>query len=283
MDVLSTEATAFLRAADVAGLELPDAIAEAAAVMARLEVERKALPVPEPVPSLSALIASGVAPDKAQKEREKLMVAARQAEELRKATWKAYGAACRKVSILVAEERDTLIHGLRPITTALIEKARPLAETLAPFAPKYDAGTIVRHASMEQVEAWREAEELERQFGACLAAWRAAFNSCIVHGGHKSPARVEGFDHRDVEQAHYYWTWPERVLEPRLNGTYYGNPNSSFPSRINPTVLAVACERPECGFRLATMTEVAEIFYAANEEARIERDHRERRFQARAI
>jgi len=136
MDILTQEATAWLRAADVAGLELPDTIKEAAEVMARLEVERKALPAPGPVPSLAQIIAGGTPPDKAQKEFDRLLAAAKKQKDLNRATWDAYSLACRRVSILVAQERATLIHGLRPIVMGLVEQARPLAETLKPFAPK---------------------------------------------------------------------------------------------------------------------------------------------------
>jgi len=144
---------------------------------------------------------------------------------------------------------------------------------------------------MEQVEAWREAEELERRFGSCMAAWRAAMNASTSIGGHPSPERVPDFDVRWVTdqmsadgsgqalyggQAHLYWQLPGRVLEPRLNGTYYA-PYRSAPSTIQPTVLSVASERPECGFRLATMREMADLYYEQDEAARLERDRRPRR------
>lgn len=281
-DVLTKEADAFLRVAEVAGLELPASITEPAGVLSRVETERGALPTPEQVPTLAQIIAGGTPPDKAQNEHDRLLMEAKKAKELRAAAWSALGLAARQVSIAVAQERDNLIHGMRPIVTDLIERARPLAEALAPFAPKYDAAVIVRHASMEQVEAWRESEELERRFGACLSAWRAAWNATTTPGGHKSPAVVRDFDVRTADQASYYWQMPERVLEPRLNGTYYA-PHHSAPARIQPTVLAVACERPECEFTLKTVREVADEYYANHEQARIDRDHGLRRMGGRIV
>jgi hypothetical protein len=282
MEILSNEAAAMMRAADLAGLELPDPIKEAVAVVESLEAQIAELPRPEQVPPPARLVADGTPLDKVGKEHARLVAKEKEKAELRDTAAKARDLARRKVSVLMAQERDNLIHALRPIVTALVEEARPLAEALAPYAPKYDAGTIVRHATVEQIEAWRAAEELERKFGACMAAWRAAWSDTTRQGGHPSPARVPDFDVRSVDQAHWYWTWAERVLNPRLNGTYYP-PHRLAPSTIQPTVLAVACERPEAGFRLATVHEIADLYYAQNAEARVEKTNRERRFAARAL
>jgi hypothetical protein len=259
MDILSTEATAFMRAAEVVGLELPATIKEATAALVSLDEQIGKLPAPEKVPSPASLVADGTPLDKVGKEHERRVAKERQKAELRKTAQEARSLARRTVSIRVAQEREGLIRALNPIVVALIEEARPLAELLAPFAPKYEAGTIVRKASMEQVEAWRASEELERKFGVCMAAWRAGFGATTRLGGHKSPAHMPGFDVRNVNQAHYYWEWPERVLNPRLNGTYYAA-HRGAPSTIQPTVLSVACERPECGFRLATVREMADLY-----------------------
>jgi len=282
MDVLSIEATAMMRASEVAGLKFPPSITIAIEILEGLDAQSANLPKSARVPAPAELVASGTPLNKVGKAHDLLATQERKNEELRETASKARSLPRRKVSRLMAEERDNLILALRPIVTALVEEARPLAEELAPFAPKYDAGTIVRRASLEQIEAWRKAEELERKFGACMAAWRAAFQATSTLGCHASPARVPDFDPRWVDQANYYWTWPERVREPRLNGTYYGQYRTA-PSTIQPTVLSVACERPECGFRLATVREMAELYYERNAAARAEKANRERRFGARAI
>jgi hypothetical protein len=93
---------------------------------------------------------------------------------------------------------------------------------------------------------------------------------------------VPDFDPRWVDQVNYYWTWGERVLNPRLNGTYYGQ-HQTAPSVIRPTVLSVAVEREECGFRLATVREMADLYYERDAQARAERDARQRRRGVRAI
>jgi hypothetical protein len=258
-NVLSSEADGFIRVANLAGLELPATITEQLDRLESLGAERARLTRPEPVPSRTKLLANGVSVDKVSEEYARLDAEARELLELHKAIGEAKSVVARHASILFAQERGNLILAMRPIVTALIDAARPLAESLAPFAPKYDAGAIVRRASTKQVKDWREAEELEAVFGACLAAWRSAWNASTTLGGHPSPEQVRGFDTRWVDQAHYYWSWPDRVLEPRLNGTYYA-PYRQSPSVIRPTLLAVACERPECGFRLATVAEMAEMY-----------------------
>lgn len=276
VDTLDIEAKAVLHAAEVAGMELPDAVMEAASVMERAGAEYKALPVPADVPALASLIADGADPEKAQKERDRLLLARQKSEELRGAMRSASFVGIRRLNQAVRQDRDEMILGVRPLVTELVERARPLAELLGPFAPRYDAGAIVRNATMEQVEAWRESEELERRFGAILAYWRSAFQTSARSTEARMSSHVRGFDPRWAPQASYYWTWPERVLNPRLNGTYHA-PFRTAPSIIRPTILSVACERPECGFRLATLNEVADTYYEANPQARAERDNRQRR------
>ncbi len=258
-DVLSSEAEAFIRAANVAGLKLPGAIVEQLERLEELKTRKGSIPQPSRVPPKSELLANGVSLDKVTAESARLEAEARELRELHDAAWKAQALVMRQVSILVAQEREGLMLALRPIVTALVEQARPLAEELEPFAPKYSTGDIIRRATAGQIEAWRKAEEAEARFGAVLSAWRNAFNATARLGGHSSPAQVAGFDPRWVDQAHYFWACPERVAEPRLNGTWYA-PNASRPSAIRPTLLGVACERPDAGFRLALVRELSELY-----------------------
>jgi hypothetical protein len=180
---------------------------------------------------------------------------------MRRAANTARNLARGRLSRLIAEHRDDLVHLLRPIVTDLVEQARPLAVELAEFAPKYDPGAIVRRASQKQIKAWREAEELERRFGACLAAWRVSFRDANARGGFKSPSFVPNFDVRWVEQVHRYWERPELVQNPHLNGTHLNQ--RGYPTVIAPTVLNVAAESPDAGFRLATGWELKEHYDAA--------------------
>jgi hypothetical protein len=268
--IVTHEATAWMRAADIAGVELPESITEARANLAKVEEQFTAMPLPDKVPDASELVARGASLEEAAEEIKKLSDAAAQAAENRGVVSSARTLARGRLSRLVAEERDSCIINARPVVDALIAAARPLTEELRTFAPMYDAGTIARRANPEQVEAWREAEELERKFGTIMAAWRTSFRNSNVQGGYKSPSKVPGFDIRWVDQVHRYFERPEYVSNPRLNGTYLGR--SGYPVAIEPTVLAVACEPERAGFRVCTVRELKEAYdvarFAAIEEAR---------------
>jgi hypothetical protein len=95
----------------------------------------------------------------------------------------ALGLARRILSKTVAEHRDTLIVGARPVLTVLVDEARPHAETLAPFAPGYDAGAIVRRGTPKDLKAFQAAEELEGRFGTIMAAWRSSFKATVTNSG----------------------------------------------------------------------------------------------------
>jgi hypothetical protein len=262
MDILTGEAKAYLRAADVAGLELPAAITEARANLGHVEEQIAALPAPAKVPSTAELVARGMPVDRAADEHERLTQEEGTREEMRRSVNQARGLAWRRLSQLVAQERDNLVHALRPIVTDLVEAARPHAETLAPWAPKYDAEAIVRRGTPKDMKAYQAAAELEVKFGACMAAWRASFQASTTRaGGWKSPAHVPGFDSRWVEQVHRYWERPELVQNPRLNGTHVNQ--RGYPTAIQPTVLGVAAESPDAGFRLATVWELKELYDGA--------------------
>jgi hypothetical protein len=281
--IVSPEARAFVKASEVAGLELPAHIAEMIDRRAGLDAEYEKLPAPAPVPTKTELVANGTPVAKVDAEWERAALKAKNAKELRAAVHQARGALEGRISRELALERDDLILAMRPLVTDLIEKARPLAESLKRFAPKYDPQAIVRQATLEQIEDWRAAQELEERFEALVGAWRQAFGNSTRNGGHPSrDTSNRAFDPRWVPQAAWFWTWPERVLEPRLNGTHYAVGRTG-PSPIRPTLLAVAAERPECEFRLATIHEVAALFYAENLQAAADKAHRERRLSVRII
>jgi len=264
--VLTAEATRWMRAADVAGVELPDEITQARTNMDRLEAEVAVLPAVEQVPTAAELAASGLTLDQATEEHARLTAEMARRKEALDAARPALGIARHRLSRLVAEHRDGLIVGVRPLVEAMIEKARPLAAELAPFAPKYDADAVVRRATPKQLKAYQAAAELEARFGTVMAAWRASFTASNKLGGLPSPSQVPGFDFRWVDQVHRYWERPEHVANPRLNGTYLNR--SGYPVNIEPTILGLACESAEAGFRLATLHELRDAHEAA-ELARI--------------
>jgi hypothetical protein len=118
-------------------------------------------------------------------------------------------------------------------------------------APAYSPGDVVRHGDAKALKAWQAGEELEREFGLLISAWRASFKA----EARKPGARV---DVREVDQCHHFWARPELVANDLLNGTRlnrYGHPLA-----INPTLLGVASEPADAAFRLVTVGELAAIF-----------------------
>lgn len=261
MDIVSQEALAWLRAHDVAGVELPDSIIEARSALEKVDGELAALPQPSKVPGPAELVAAGVPLEEATDESDRIAEEARRREETQKLAVSARNVARRTLSRLVAEQRFALVLGVRPLVTALVDEARPHAGELAQFAPGYDPGAIVRKATPKQLKAFQAAEELERKFGAIMAAWRASFKAAARRGGHAGDRGPAGFDLRWVEQAYRYWGAPEWVKNPRLNGTHKNQRGYEVP--IQPTVLGVASEPEEAGFRLAAVDELHELHEAA--------------------
>jgi hypothetical protein len=282
MSGLSPAAKQLIVAHHTAGLPLPDAMLEKLAGLQKVASELAALPEPERVPTQAALIAAGTPVAKAAAEHEKRLARAAELRKTRSQGGAALGLLNRQVSLLEAEARPELIVSLRPLVDALISKARPLVELLEPFAPKYEAGAIIRHASMEQVEAWRESEVLEARFKALVSYWQAAWNATTSRGGHRSGDHVEGFDSRWIDHGYLCWEWPERVLDARAAGRWYDQYRTA-PSPPQFSLMTVAAERPECGFILRTQQELAAVYYEQNEAARLERDGQERRLRMRAI
>jgi hypothetical protein len=282
LDVLSTAASRAIEAHTVAGLPLPEAMQEKMDRLDRLAAELKSLPQPEPVPTEAALIAAGTPVDKSAKEHERLLTRAAQLRKTRSEANAAIGTLNRQLSLIEAEERPSLIVAMRPLVDELIGKARPLVEILKPYAPRYEAGAIVRHASMEQVEAWRESEVLEARFKALVAYWKAAWNATTTRGGYRTTDHVEGFDHRWPDHGYLAWAWPERVLDARAAGRWYAQ-HASAPSPPQFSLMTVAAERPEAGFILRTQQEYAAVYYEQDEKARAERDARQRRRGVRSI
>ena len=259
MDIVSTEATAWLRAADTAGVELPSEVKEARERLEKVDGELAALPKPTPAPTPEALVASGVPLDKATDESERL---AREAELLAETYRVARGAQdqCRRaVNRAVVAHRDELVLGIRPLVTAIIEEARPHASELEPFAPEYAAAALMRRASAKQLKAFQKADELEAKFGVLISAWRASFKAHAKRAG--------AFDVREVDQSRWYWENPAIVGNDALNGQRRNRYGVTI--RIQPTVLGVASEPAEAGFRLATLDELEEI-YAVAHRARVE-------------
>lgn len=255
MLVESSATKAWMRAAETVGVELPEEVATAFARLASVKAQTEALPKPVEPPKAPDLVAEGMPLDEAQAEVARLTAEETKKAEARKIVRSGLELARANANRAVDHGGgEALILNLRPVVDALVENARPLASQLQEFAPKYDAGSIVRRANTKQIAAWRKAEELEGIFGDCMAAWRGQFKA-----GTKE-IRSTGFDVRWVEQVHYYWERPEYVGNPRLNGTHLTG--HGYPIAIQPTLLGVASEPEEAGFRLISRGELAEVYQA---------------------
>jgi hypothetical protein len=267
--ILSQEAQAWLRATAV-GVELPAAVGEVHERLEKVEAEREALGGPLEVPTPSKLVAAGVPLDKAQAEHEKKKAEAAGKEELRRVAEEGRHGVRFMLNRRVIEHRDALVMQLRPLIDDVVRRSRPLAETLAPFAPGYTPGDVVRRGDAKALKAWQDAEVLEQEFGVLIAAWRASLKAATALG---QPGWI---DVREVPDAALYWTRPEVVTNPALNGEKLNR--SGHPVKIAPTILGVAAEPEEAGFRLATVEELRAIFEAAHPQIAPVR-----RYGARAI
>jgi hypothetical protein len=269
MEIVTQEVTAWLRAEEVAGVTLPAPVANEAANLARIEAELATLPSSAEIPTAAQLVANdGMGLAEAATEVERITAEAMRARETYRTAAKARDLARARLNRAAAEHREAIIvEHLRPVMAELVTEARPLAATLAPFHPRFDDGTIDRKATPVQIKAWRASLEMEGRFGAGIAAWRASHKATLRMGGLASPAQVRRFDPRWLEPASYlFWSAPEYVANPALNGTLFDR--YGRPVAIRPTLLGVASEPEEAGFRLPTVRELHEL-YVALERSRV--------------
>lgn len=246
--ILTPESQAWLRSTNV-GVQLPPAVETAAERLAQLEAELAELGPPLEVSRATQLTAAGMTLAEAQAEVTRMKAARASQDELRRMGADACHSGRFILNRAVAEHREELVVQLRPLMDALIDKARPLAETLAPFAPGYAPGDVVRRGDAKVLKAWQEAEALEKEFGVLMAAWRASL---------KEQAKSQSFDLREVPQEHLFWAHPEHVANEALNGTKLNRYGHHVP--IQATVLAVAAEPTAAEFQLATVAEAVAVY-----------------------
>lgn len=248
--IVSHEASAYLRARDAAGLKLPAEVQARADRLADVEKQVDRLARLETAPTAAELASRGMDLTKAQAEADRLAHEQGKLAELHRIGRLAAEAARSQLNDAVVRHREELMLSLRPLMDALVDKARPHADTLAEFAPGYGAGDIVNRGDDKTLKAYQEAANLEREFGTLIAAWRSSFSDA------KKAAHL--FDYRWVAPVHQYFARPELVRNTALNGTKL-NPRG-YPVEIQPTILALASESPEVGFRLATIAELKAVF-----------------------
>jgi hypothetical protein len=252
VEIVNPEVTAFLRAADVAGVKLPADIAEARERMDKVDEALASLPALESVPHPAKLMAQGASLEEAKAESARQKEEALAQADSRRIALDAQSRVRRELNRLVAEQRDELIVSLRPTVNALIQECRPHAQTLAGYHPEFDERALLRNATPAELKAWQAAAELEKKFGVLIAAWRAAFKA--------SRRRPGGFDVREVGEEQKFWEAPALVDSAYLNGTRRNRQGGQ--AAIQPNLLGVASEPAEAGFRLATIGDLAGIYAA---------------------
>jgi hypothetical protein len=254
MEIVNQDAESWLRAHEVAGVELPGDIIEARDNLARVEEERAALPGVE-IPKPARLVSEGLSLEEATATVQKAESEAARWAESRDIVTTARDIARTRLNRLVKEHRDDLIVGARPVVDAIIEQARPLSATLADFAPDYPPAALVRKGNAKQLTAYQKSEELEGKFGTIMAAHRASMKAA-GRGGQPHCDLIRGA--RPVDK---FWANPGLVVSNRLNGTRRNQFGKLVA--IQPRVLSVAAEDPEAGFRLASVQDLIEVEKAA--------------------
>jgi hypothetical protein len=230
---------------------LPAAVQEAADRLAKVEGELDALGgMPEVTSAESLMTGEGMALVKAQAEHRKQAEKAAKWTEARLIGQGEAAAARLNLNRVMAAHRDELILSIRPLVSALVEQARPEAETLARIHPNFAPGDIVHQGGPEHLLAFQAATVLERTFGLLVSAWRYS----LREENYRSQGRV---DVADVPQASLYWSNPGAVACDRLNGTRMNRFGQL--TKIEPTLLLVASEPAEAGFRLASIPELIEV------------------------
>lgn len=247
---LSNEARAWMRAAEVAGAPLTPAVNERLERLAEVEAQAAGLPAPVEVPDVAELVARGTPLKDAYPEAERMATAEAKKAEQRADMKKAIALVRDRISRAVREGRESLILSLRPVVAELIEEARPLAATLEPFAPGYSAADVMHQGEPRHLKAFQAAAELERKFGACMAAWRSSYQSDAAY---QHPS-TQGL--REIAPVHCYFANPGAVRDEALAGRKLNC--HGYLMAPAPTVLNVAREDAEVGFRLGTTPEILE-------------------------
>jgi hypothetical protein len=247
---LSNEARAWIRAVEVAGVLLTPDVSARLERLAEVEAQAAGLPAPVEVPGVAELVASGTPLEKAYAEVERIATAEAKKAEQREDVEKAAELVRTGISRAVREDREGLILSLRPVVAELIEEARPHAATLEPFAPGYSAADVTHRGEPRHLKAFQAAAELERTFGACMAAWRSSYQSDAIY---QHPS-TQGL--REVAPVHCYFANPGAVRDEALAGRKLNR--RGYPMAPAPTVLNVAREDAEVGFRLGTTPEILE-------------------------
>lgn len=257
---IGREATVWQAAADEGGVNLPDSITEARAAHAAADAAVKALPRPEEPVDPVRLVDGGMDPKDAlaEADRSHQVIAFWRAEHDVLVSARAFKAAA--LNRAVEDNLEALVLAARPTVTEIVEEARPLVPKLDRFARGgYAAEQIVAKATAAELRAYQNVMALQVRF--------AAIHKAYV-GSYATPARVSrvgevshtpgvmGWSAMDLNPAHFYWAEVALVANPRCNGQALTR--TGRPAPPSTSLLLIAAEPAEAGFRLATYSELRE-------------------------
>jgi hypothetical protein len=257
---LNLESEALIRARDVAGLKLPADVQAKAERVVELQAQMDALPAPAEAADASAMVRDGLPLKEAMDRTKALDGEAARATEARAVVELALAGATAQFNLIVDGAREELVVGLRPVLDAIVDECRPHAATLADYTPNYSANALLSSGTEAHLKAFQKAKVLEAKFGALMSYWRNAFAK------QTAVAMSMPFDYRWVRPVHQFFTNPSAVLNDKLAGRELNR--RGYPVEINPTVLAVASESPDVGFRLATVADLRQVWEAMSQAER---------------
>jgi hypothetical protein len=256
---VSHEAEAYLRAKYEAGLKLPKTVQDRADALTNVETQVAQLARPEEVPHAATLAASeGLTLPKAYARVEELERERERLTELQRIGQTALDSARAQLTLAVVEHRDEMMLSLWPVMTRLIKEARPLAEVLRPFMPNLSANAIVNEGEPKHLKAFQKAVALEKAFGSCMGAWRSSFQ--------EARQVPYAFDVRHMNEAYHVFTHPDRVRNDLLAGRARNKRGYVMAPQV--TILALASEGDDIGFRPALVSEVEDLFQVQTENER---------------
>ena len=171
---------------------------------------------------------------------------------------------------------------LREKFTAMVDNARPAAEALAKYAPRFDTDQILKTADPKAIKLFQATVADAVSFDVLYGYWFQLLSALLpgrAGGKHGTYAQAGWLLPPDARVGGVMvWAHPEHVTDDIVRGRYLRtNPsdrNDAYEALVN--LLAVAAQPPQGEFRLCTPPELLAAFNAQT-RARVEREHRTHR------
>lgn len=241
MKLPRTERLAWAAAADV--LDLPSNLADEIAREADLAEQLRAVEHADPIDRRSAtqrMLDGDADPVEAARADTQ---AAEDRTTQRRSLAEAAAASRFLLERMLANSRESLIVDvLRPALDELLDQAEPLADSLAPFAPTFDADAILNRGDADQLAAWQDSRPLHSTFRLLVNCWMVTWKTATSRASTPS-----GFDRvmcPDAPGGLHAWQRPRQVDDVDVR------------DGRNRDLLAVATWRTPGGWRLASHAEM---------------------------